>query len=126
MTSAGDGPVTSKVLIIDISNFEERKKEIADQILHAARDVGFFYIKGHGIDWSEVERVFKAGEKFLALPEEAKQKYVWIPDRYLGWRSQTDLESVTGNLDFQGLLLCNPAAVVASNFQVNQRNHRRH
>lgn len=96
MAALGEGPVTSKVLIIDISDFENRKHEIGQQLYHASKDVGFFYIKGHGVPQDDVDRIFQDGELFYALPDEVKQKFVWIPDRYLGWRSQSDLESVTG------------------------------
>jgi isopenicillin N synthase-like dioxygenase len=98
MSAAGEGPVLRDVLIIDISDFENRKHEIGRQLYHASHNVGFFYIKGHGVPTAEVESIFKSGEKFLDLPTEVKEKHVWIPDRYLGWRSQTNLESVTGAL----------------------------
>lgn len=96
MTSAGAGPVASKVLIIDISDFESRKQEIAQQLYSTAKDVGFFYIRGHGIPQEEIELAFAAGQRFYDLPERVKQQFSWIPDRYLGWRSQSDLETVTG------------------------------
>jgi isopenicillin N synthase-like dioxygenase len=35
-----------EVVTVDISNFEERKHEIAKQLFEAAKDVGFFYISG--------------------------------------------------------------------------------
>ena len=44
--------------IIDLSDFESRKVEISQQLLKAARDVGFFYITGHQIPDVEVDRVF--------------------------------------------------------------------
>lgn len=99
MASSGQGPVTKDVLIIDISDFENRKHEIGRQLYHASHNVGFFYIKGHGVPNHDIDRTFDAGEKFLDLPTEVKEKHVWIPDRYLGWRSQSNLESVTGALN---------------------------
>lgn len=97
MASLGDGKVSRKVLIIDISDFENRKREIAKQLHYGASEVGFFYIKGHGIPQDLIDRIFTAGHRFLALDKAVKEKHVWIPDRYLGWRSQDNLESVTGN-----------------------------
>ncbi|KAK9834460.1 hypothetical protein WJX74_002175 [Apatococcus lobatus] len=97
MASVGEGPVASKVLIVDISDFENRKQEIAEQLHSAAKDVGFFYIKGHDVPQKEIEEAFAAGQSFYDLPDEVKQEFKWIPDRYLGWRSQSDLASVTGN-----------------------------
>ena len=41
MTSCGDGKITRKVLIIDLSDFEKRKEEIAGQLHYAASEVGF-------------------------------------------------------------------------------------
>lgn len=115
MAALGGGPVTSKVLIIDISDFENRKHEIGQQLYHASKDVGFFYIKGHGVPQDEVDRIFQDGELFYALPNEVKQKFVWIPDRYLGWRSQSDLESVTGVQD--NAIGCSSAHVCQSEQQ---------
>ena len=46
----------------------------------------------------DINSIFNAGEQFLDLPADVKEKFVWVPDRYLGWRSQRDLESVTGSL----------------------------
>ena len=31
---------------VDISNFEGRKEEISDELGHAAREIGFFYVTG--------------------------------------------------------------------------------
>jgi hypothetical protein len=39
--SAGNGDVSRKVLIVDISDFENRKHEIAKQLHYAASEVGF-------------------------------------------------------------------------------------
>ena len=98
MTSAGEGDVIRDVLIVDISDFDNRKHEIGRQLYHASHNVGFFYIKGHGVPNKDMNSIFNAGEQFLNLPADVKEKFVWVPDRYLGWRSQSDLESVTGSL----------------------------
>lgn len=41
MTSSGDGKVTRKVLIIDLSDYENRKQDISEQLHFAASEVGF-------------------------------------------------------------------------------------
>ena len=41
MTSSGDGEITRRVLIIDLTNFEDRKEEISQQLHYAASEVGF-------------------------------------------------------------------------------------
>ena len=49
----------STIPVIDLSDFETRKEEVSQQLLHAARDVGFFYVSGHGIPDAEVDKVFE-------------------------------------------------------------------
>lgn len=55
---------TSGLRVIDLSNFEERKQEIAQQLVSSAKDVGFFFITGsqsvfdahvNAMRWSLVE-----------------------------------------------------------------------
>lgn len=41
MTSLGTDSVSKKVLIIDLSDFENRKEEIAKQLDYGAKEVGF-------------------------------------------------------------------------------------
>ena len=57
-------------------------------------------IKDHGIPQADIDTIFNDGEAFYGLPEDVKEEHVWIPDRYLGWRSQSNLESVTGSIEF--------------------------
>lgn len=51
---------------------EERAKFLAD-LRAAARDVGFFYITGHGIDPAFLRLVMDVSRRFFALPDEQKQ-----------------------------------------------------
>ncbi|MEM6307479.1 MAG: 2-oxoglutarate and iron-dependent oxygenase domain-containing protein, partial [Pseudomonadota bacterium] len=48
---------------------------IADEIGHAAREIGFFRISGHGIPAEMIENTYKAGETFFAQPDDLKQQY---------------------------------------------------
>jgi isopenicillin N synthase-like dioxygenase len=49
-------------------------REVAAAVGRACRDIGFFYIAGHGIDESTVAGLFSASQRFFALPVEAKQR----------------------------------------------------
>lgn len=40
--------MSREIVTVDLSNFEARKHDIAKELLHAAADVGFFYVSGHG------------------------------------------------------------------------------
>ncbi len=43
-------------------------------LLEAARDVGFFYVRNHGVPHQLIERAYALSRRFFALPEEAKQR----------------------------------------------------
>ncbi len=52
-----------------------RRQAVADAIGRAAREVGFFYITGHGIDPALIAGVREAAKHFFALPMEEKMNY---------------------------------------------------
>lgn len=58
--------------IIDASETDERA--LAAEIGRAARGVGFFYLKGHGIDPVLIASVFAGAARFFALPTEVKER----------------------------------------------------
>ncbi|KAK9908386.1 hypothetical protein WJX75_007121 [Coccomyxa subellipsoidea] len=64
---------------------------------YTEEDVGFFYIAGHGIPQDDFDAALKAGQAFLALPDEVKAQWPFNPDTYLGHRGPDELETVTGN-----------------------------
>lgn len=49
--------------------------EIAAEIGHAARTIGFFRLINHGIDLDLVERTYQMAEQFFACPDEWKRQY---------------------------------------------------
>jgi isopenicillin N synthase-like dioxygenase len=74
--ASGDHPASSKVLpLIDLSWMDgdaaSRGTFLAD-LRAAARDVGFFYLAGHGIPDERIEAVVDAARRFFALPDEDK------------------------------------------------------
>jgi len=62
--------------VLDISRFRgtpvEREAFLAD-LRHAAHDVGFLYVVGHGVEQKIVDDVFAAAAAFFALPLEQRQ-----------------------------------------------------
>jgi isopenicillin N synthase-like dioxygenase len=72
-------PFTS-IPIIDINPFvnphcedrELKKREVATKLHEACKNVGFFYIKGHGVDQQLVDGVRTQAKEFFDLPEEKK------------------------------------------------------
>ena len=43
-------------------------------LLEAARSVGFFYVRNHGVPQPLIDRAYVLSRRFFALPEEAKQR----------------------------------------------------
>jgi len=65
---------------------EEEKKRVADQLHQACRDVGFFYLKGHGIEQTEMEKVLQKAREFFALPPEKKSQFKISPETLRGYQ----------------------------------------
>jgi len=61
--------------VLDLSQLEgrpEQRQAFLDALRQAARDVGFFYLTGHGIDSDLLHRVQQQARAFFALPEADK------------------------------------------------------
>jgi len=84
---------------IDLSDFDRRKIEIADQLWDAAVDVGFFQIANHGIPLAKVREAFAMTERFFALPESIKSKYPLKKALNAGWESRAQVRPSTGTPD---------------------------
>lgn len=69
------------VPMLDLGRFDqggsERRTFLAD-LRAAARDVGFFYLGGHGIQQADVRHLFALARRFFALPEEEKDAIAMV------------------------------------------------
>lgn len=54
----------------------EGKQQLAQTLLKAVREDGFFYVKNFNISQERVNRQFSLGKRFYELPLEEKLKYV--------------------------------------------------
>ncbi|WP_328311780.1 isopenicillin N synthase family oxygenase [Streptomyces sp. NBC_00442] len=64
----------------------EALRETVEQIGQACRDVGFFYIKDHGVTPRESAELFQASRDFFALPLEEKLKIrLGITEQFRGF-----------------------------------------
>lgn len=80
----------NSVPVIDISGLRSEQREererVAAEIGTAAREVGFFYISGSGIDESAFERMLAATKEFFALPlEEKMRSYIGLSRCHRGY-----------------------------------------
>jgi isopenicillin N synthase-like dioxygenase len=60
---------------IDMSGFDARKAEIADQLWRASTEIGFFQLVNHGIPQEQIDEAFAMTERFFALPHDTKARY---------------------------------------------------
>lgn len=63
---------------IDIAGYMADDKStiarIARELREVTETIGFFYLKGHGVPQSLIDRMFAEGKRFFALPLEEKRK----------------------------------------------------
>ena len=84
---------------IDLSDYIERKSEIADALWEAATRIGFFQLINHGIDASLVEEAFQLSEAFFAQDSKTKEKYPMLPGTNAGWEYRAQVRPSTGTAD---------------------------
>jgi isopenicillin N synthase-like dioxygenase len=94
----GEGTVTTERPIrrIDLTDFESRKAEIADELWDAAVDVGFFQIINHGIDIEAVRGAFAMSAAFFALPADVKANYPLEKSLNSGWEFKSQIRPSIG------------------------------
>ncbi|MBR0558033.1 isopenicillin N synthase family oxygenase [Ciceribacter sp. L1K23] len=99
-TVGGEGlEADRQILQIDMSDFENRKAEIAEQLWEAATTVGFFQLINHGIPQEQIDEAFEYEERFFALPAEIKAKYPLLKGTNSGWEYKAQVRPSTGTAD---------------------------
>ena len=89
--------VEREIPLIDLTDFDRRRVEIADQLWMAASEFGFFQIVNHGLSAAEIEQAFALAERFFALPQETKGRH---PLRHnAGWEFKAQVRPSTGTPD---------------------------
>lgn len=85
--------------VIDLSDFEQRKEEITEQLWSAATEIGFFQIRNHGIPVEEVRAAFAMAQDFFALPQAQKSQYPLWEGMNAGWEYREQVRPSTGTAD---------------------------
>ncbi|KAL4928791.1 uncharacterized protein BDV17DRAFT_90714 [Aspergillus undulatus] len=83
---------------ISLHDFDSRIKEITNELIHAAENVGFFTITNHGVSTPEIESMFQLSETFFSLPAETKSTVPWNPNN-VGWETNSQARPSTGQPD---------------------------
>jgi isopenicillin N synthase-like dioxygenase len=92
------------VPVLDLSRLgqgaSERRTFLFD-LRTAARDVGFFYLSGHGISAAEIDEVLDASRRFFALPEADKLAIEMVKSPQFRGYTRTGGELTKGKADWR-------------------------
>ena len=87
------------VPLIDLTDFEQNRDKIREQLWHAATDIGFFQLVNHGIDVATVREAFALSEQFFALSAENKARFPLKEGLNAGWEFMAQVRPSTGTAD---------------------------
>lgn len=97
---------TEQIPVIDFAAYQSgdrsTRQQVADQIRHACTNVGFLYLKNHGVSQSLIDRLFAESKQFFDLPTEVKNQIPWDSPEcncgYIGMQMQHLDPSDAGDL----------------------------
>lgn len=99
-TIGGEGTtIEREIPLIDLSDFDNRKQEIADQLWKASVEIGFFQVYNHGIAQAHIDLAFDTAWRLFALPQEIKAKYPMAKGVNAGWEFKAQVRPSTGTPD---------------------------
>jgi isopenicillin N synthase-like dioxygenase len=99
-TLGGMGRETERdIPLIDLTDFDQHREAVADQLWQAATEVGFFQLSGHGLELDLIKQAFGLSEKFFALPETEKQCFPLKNGLNAGWEFKSQVRPSTGTAD---------------------------
>jgi isopenicillin N synthase-like dioxygenase len=78
----------------------DRQAFLAD-LRHAARDIGFFYLTGHGIDPTLLEQIQTLSRQFFALPDEEKLTVAMVNSPHFRGYNRAAAELTRGQPDWR-------------------------
>ena len=99
MGAMGSETHAREVRRIDLTDFEQRRDEITEQLWAAATDIGFFQVVNHGIPTEDIRRAFEMSQAFFALPDEVKARHPLKRAYNAGWESRAQVRPSTRTPD---------------------------
>lgn len=94
----------SAIPVIDIEGLASpdpgRRRAVAAEMEAAARDVGFFYVIGHGVPEAARRRLQETAKAFFDLPAAAKMKvYIGLSQNHSGYVPEGEEVFASGKID---------------------------
>ena len=89
--------------ILDFREFDapETRDVFLEKLRRAARDVGFFYLIGHGIDLAFLEDLFQKSRAFFDLPEADKPSVEMVNSPHFRGYTRVGWEQTKGQRDWR-------------------------
>ncbi len=77
----------------DLSEQNQRRQQVAQEIYDACHQVGFLYLKNHGVPQAALRQIFDQSQRFFAQPADVKQQLAWTTEEsncgYIGVERET-------------------------------------
>ncbi len=101
MTIEQTRPDVQTLPLVDISRFRDpaQREEFLAELRHAAHDVGFFYVVGHGIPAEVTDAVLEQARVFFALPLEDRLAIENVRSKQFRGYSRVGTERTAGAAD---------------------------
>jgi len=91
--------------IVDLSSLTTKntphRQEALAALRQAARDVGFFYLRGHGISEPFLKEVQQVTRQFFSLPTDEKESVAMIHSRHFRGYNRAGVEVTRGERDYR-------------------------
>ncbi|CAM0138926.1 unnamed protein product [Umbelopsis sp. WA50703] len=86
---------------IDLSDYDNRKDQITQDLMKACTEQGFFYVINHGLPVADIRTMFQASHDFFALPDDLKAHTPMDKSRNAGWEKLAQIRPSTGVADLK-------------------------
>jgi isopenicillin N synthase-like dioxygenase len=93
--------VPDSIPLLDLSRFDAKGAVFLSELRDAARQVGFFYITGHGIEPALLDRLMNSARHFFALPDPDKLAVEMVNSPHFRGYTRVAWERTRGSQDWR-------------------------
>lgn len=92
--------MTQSVPCISLHDFQNRRKEIIEQLMNASTNIGFFTLSNHEISKELIQEAFSSSQSFFCLSDDIKRKTA-LNGKNMGWEKNAQIRPSTGTADMK-------------------------